>query len=107
MPKKRTFKEFVKMASQLHGNKYKYDEESFNEKGEKIKIICPIHGEFEQVPSFHLNGQGCPKCKTSHLENEIMTLLEENNIDYIYISIRTNGLKHNLWTSIYQNITLQ
>ena len=43
MPKKRTFEEFVKMANEIHENKYKYDEESFNEKGEKIKIICHYH----------------------------------------------------------------
>lgn len=28
----------------------------------KIKIICPIHGMFEQYPDSHLNGVGCPKC---------------------------------------------
>lgn len=29
----------------------------------KIKIICKKHGEFEQLPKFHLNGFGCQKCK--------------------------------------------
>ena len=28
----------------------------------KITIICPIHGEFEQILWSHLQGQGCPKC---------------------------------------------
>ena len=27
-----------------------------------MKIICPIHGEFEQVIYAHLRGEGCPKC---------------------------------------------
>ena len=76
--------EFINEAIEVHGYKYDYSKVEYINNKTKVKIVCPIHGEFEQVPSFHLNGQGCPKCKTSHLENEIMTLLEENNIDYIY-----------------------
>ena len=28
----------------------------------KVKILCPDHGEFEQLPSHHIKGQTCPKC---------------------------------------------
>jgi hypothetical protein len=28
----------------------------------KVKIICPKHGQFEQIPSSHLQGAGCRKC---------------------------------------------
>ena len=28
----------------------------------KIKIICNEHGEFKQVPEYHLQGYGCYKC---------------------------------------------
>jgi hypothetical protein len=31
-------------------------------KRELIKIICPIHGEFNQKLEAHLNGHGCSKC---------------------------------------------
>lgn len=27
-----------------------------------VTIICPIHGEFQQKPYKHLQGQGCPIC---------------------------------------------
>lgn len=47
-------------------------------------IICPIHGEFWQTPHLHLKGCGCPKCKSSRLENKIKLFLERNNIIYIY-----------------------
>ena len=40
-------------------------------------------GEFWQTPQSHLRGKGCPKCKQSHLENEVMAFLENNHIDYI------------------------
>ena len=28
----------------------------------KIKIICPKHNIFEQLPYEHLRGKGCPFC---------------------------------------------
>ena len=27
-----------------------------------MQIICPIHGKFDQKPSNHLSGNGCPLC---------------------------------------------
>lgn len=75
-----TFEGFVDKARQIHGNKYQY----LNYKGSKVpsKIICQIHGEFEQLPSRHLQGHGCQKCKSSHLENEIRVLLENNGVKF-------------------------
>ena len=26
-------------------------------------ITCPLHGDFEQRPEHHLNGNGCSECK--------------------------------------------
>lgn len=49
-----------------------------------IKIICPIHGIFEQTPQMLYKGHGCPYCGQSSLENEIQTLLENNNIYSIF-----------------------
>lgn len=58
--------EFIKRAKEVHGNKYDYSKTSFenvkNIVHDKVKIICPIHGEFEQRPSSHLKGNGCKKC---------------------------------------------
>jgi very-short-patch-repair endonuclease len=49
-----------------------------------IKIICPFHGIFEQQPLHHLNGSGCPICKTSKGEKLIKKLLDGINIKYDY-----------------------
>ena len=48
-----------------------------------MKIICPIHGVFEQTPNSHLRGSGCPICKTSKGELEIQRILYNKNIKYI------------------------
>lgn len=80
---KLTTENFIKKARYIHGNKYDYSNvECKGSNKTKVRIICPVHGEFHQRPNDHLNGRGCPKCKSSHLEREIRLLLEDNNIEY-------------------------
>ena len=35
----------------------------------KVRIICPIHGEFKQSPGKHKSGQGCSKCGRKIVED--------------------------------------
>lgn len=57
------FNEFKERANAIHNGKYTYIEDSYTSISEKVKIICPIHGEFEQMGTNHVvMGQGCPKC---------------------------------------------
>lgn len=53
---------FVSKANIKHNNFYDYSLVEYTSNKEKVKIICPIHGVFEQAPCNHLNGQGCPDC---------------------------------------------
>lgn len=53
---------FIKEAIIVHGNKYDYSKVNYATSDSKVIIICPKHGEFEQRPHNHLNGQGCKKC---------------------------------------------
>lgn len=60
-------KEFIKRAKQIHGDKYDYSKADFKKFKEKVTIICPIHGEFEQMPDKHIYGKcGCPKCAKTY-----------------------------------------
>jgi len=43
----------------------------------KIRIICPIHGVFEQIPYHHYNGNGCQKC--SNKTKSFDDFLEKSN----------------------------
>lgn len=54
---------FIKEAINLNGDKYDYSKVAYINAHTKVKIICPIHGEFYQRPNGHLKGQGCPKCR--------------------------------------------
>ena len=54
--------EFIKRSKAIHGDKYDYSLVEYKNNSTKIKIICPIHGLFEQLPSSHLEGKECYKC---------------------------------------------
>ena len=60
--KKLTKEDFIKKAREIHGDKYDYSKVNYVNNRTKVTIICPIHGEFPQRPSSHLNGKGCPHC---------------------------------------------
>lgn len=57
-----TTNRFVERAIKVHGNKYDYSKVEYVNNKTKVYIICPIHGEFKQIPNDHLQGKGCPKC---------------------------------------------
>lgn len=75
---------FIEKANEIHHNKYDHSKVNYINIKTKIHIICPIHGEFLQMAGAHLNGEGCPKCKTSKLENIVLNKLKATNIPYIY-----------------------
>ena len=83
--------EIIQKFKNIHNNKYDYSKVDYVNNKTKVCIICPEHGEFYQTPSAHLNSQGCPKCKMSHIENNISMLLTNNFIKYDYES-NINGL---------------
>lgn len=58
---------YIEKAREIHHNRYDYSMVEYHNSFTKIKIICPIHGEFEQRPCDHINQkQGCPRCSHNH-----------------------------------------
>ena len=62
-----SFEEFEEKSKKIHNGKYLYLKNDFQKSDIKTKIICPIHGEFLQLPDSHMQGHGCPKCKSEKL----------------------------------------
>lgn len=54
--------EFIKLAQEIHGDKYDYQKVVYKKAIEEVEIICPVHGGFGQRPADHLQGKGCRKC---------------------------------------------
>ena len=68
---------FVLSAQKKHNNFYSYDKFEYINSHTKSIITCPIHGDFEQSPTNHLNGNGCPKCHKDRLKNIFSSNSEE------------------------------
>jgi len=69
--KKLTTEQFIEKAKTVHGSKYDYSLVKYKNAKTKVKIICPIHGVFEQTPDKHLRGSGCLKCYNNYCKNNI------------------------------------
>ncbi len=75
---------FIEKSNIKHNNFYDYSLVEYFNAFKKIKIICPKHETFEQTPYTHLQGSGCPSCKSSKGEKNIISYLNKNNISYKY-----------------------
>ena len=59
---------FILISSQIHNSKYNYSlVHDFKNVKEKVKIICSLHGEFEQDVYSHKKGCGCPLCAREYV----------------------------------------
>jgi very-short-patch-repair endonuclease len=90
------YDDFIIKANKIHKNKYKYKKFKWNNSKDKIKIICKIHGEFDQVINYHLNGSGCPKCSKNILSEENFFKKVKklnNNYDYSKTIFKNTKIK--------------
>ena len=57
---------FIHYANKVHGGKYDYSLSVYTRATTPLVIICPIHGEFKQRPTDHVDtGHGCQRCSKS------------------------------------------
>lgn len=73
---------FILRSNIIHNNLYDYSLVKYKSIHDKVEIICHIHGKFNQLAYCHLDGQGCPKCKSPKGEKEILKYLNFKNIEY-------------------------
>ena len=97
-----TSTQFIDKANIIHDNKYNYNKTEFVSSREKLIITCPIHGDFIQRASAHINGQGCKQCRNilvgkrfAHTPEQFIAdcnKLHKNKYDYsksLYINDKT------------------
>ena len=99
MDKRKSTKDiFIKKSNNIHNNKYNYLLVDYKKSNQKVKIICNNHGEFEQTPNSHLNGQGCPKC-SKYRKNDIFEFINKSNkihndkYDYSLVKYKNSQIK--------------
>lgn len=88
---KLTTEEFIARSVEIHGSKYDYSKAVYKTSQQMIKIICPVHGEFEQLAYCHMTGQGCPKCRG----------LGKTTDEFVKEAKSVHGDKYNYEKSVY------
>lgn len=66
-----TTENFIQRAVIKHGDTYDYHKSDYVLSNKNITIICKLHGEFQQTPSNHLAGNGCPECAQLNRNNKL------------------------------------
>ena len=76
-----------------HNLKYDYTDTIYDKGKNKLKIICPLHGYFIQKANNHLNGKGCPKCKSIISKPEIEIQEYIKNLGFEILTNKRNIIK--------------
>jgi very-short-patch-repair endonuclease len=74
---------FVIKAREIHGNRYDYTRTAYIRSADKLTIGCKVHGDFQMLPGNHITSkQGCPRCKASKGELEVLAFLEREGLEF-------------------------
>lgn len=79
MPRKVTNSDFIKKSILKHGNRYDYSDVVIINAAQKVNIICKEHGVFEQTPTNHMQGRGCPKCARAADKTSLDEFISRSN----------------------------
>lgn len=71
---------FLDAAFKVHGNFYDYTKTVYTKLSKKVIIICPVHGEFEQIANNHLSGYHCNNCYKEKLSLRIANMNYDSSL---------------------------
>lgn len=99
-----TPEQFIERATHKHQGRYKYSLVNFIDTKTPVTILCDLHGKFDQIPTAHMLGHGCPLCanklrgeKTSSNTEEFIRKAKLVHGDtYIYDLTKYVRLKDNV-----------
>lgn len=89
-------KSFIDICNEKFNFKYDYSLAVYTDQCTNLKIICPLHGLFEQTPSHHrTNKTGCLLCSK--------TLISKSLEQFILDARKIHGYKYGYLKSTYVN----
>lgn len=106
-------KQFIEESKKIHGDKYDYSKSVFRGMNERVTIICPEHGEYQQVVINHTTyARGCLECGQIKAGLESRKSVEEfieeasqihKYIKYDYSRVHENyaTVKDKVWIGCY------
>ena len=100
--------EWVEKFNKVHNNKFNYSKFVYTSIYEKSTIICNVHGEFEQSPHNHSQGQQCPECsrKEAWLHNSYynVTNAQKNKTEWLSIPCNLYVIKMTSQDEVFYKI---
>ena len=100
MGKKLTRDEFIRRAKGVHGEFYDYSKVNYVDSHTKVCIVCPVHGEFWQKPSSHVNlKNGCQKCYDERRRGLVLGFGINDSSDVIFHNGEMD-VSYKTWTSM-------
>jgi superfamily II DNA or RNA helicase len=91
--------DFILEAKIAHHNRYDYSQSVFKDLCTKVKIVCQLHGVFNQSPENHIFGlKGCTKCSKKVNKNIDIWLDEviqlSKDIDHRNVNIKIGDFRY-------------
>ncbi len=92
--------DFIRQAQSVHRHEgYDYSRVCYVNNLSRVRILCPLHGEFEQRASNHLLGRGCPRCAREQVKQSLTKDVDQflreatamHQGKYNYQSVQYNG----------------
>lgn len=98
MSKRLTTEEYIIKVKATHGDRYDYSELVYVDCDTKVRVLCKIHGAFQQWPSDHRRGFGCPHCsgKARHTTKSFIELakgVHGDLYDYSLVNYKSMNTK--------------
>jgi hypothetical protein len=79
-----TREKFIEISNEKHKCFYGYSLVEYINNYTVVKIICPIHGIFEQKPLAHMRGHKCQKCFADSCKNSLEEFIQMAIIAHPY-----------------------
>ena len=90
---------WLKKFKDVHGDKFNYSKSLFKGTNDEILIICDKKHEFEQSPSKHSAGRGCPHCAGNikyNLEDILLKFKAAHGDTYKYDKVKFESIHENI-----------
>jgi len=88
--------EWIEKFRKIHNSEYDYSLFEYKGYRNRIKIICPKHGEFEQYIQKHLH-HGCKRCSVKRMSKEEFILKSikkhSDKYDYSIVNFEKSSIK--------------
>jgi very-short-patch-repair endonuclease len=94
---------FTTRARAIHGDKYTYAHtaEPQNIQKTRLTIVCPAHGEFEQMAYVHLRGLGCKQCGKDAAATAQRQFMAEKGATFVERARAIHGDRYDYSQTVY------